>query len=118
MIGVKVDFRHSVPDSKQLIAAVHAAKRVFESAAQLGIKLNVIDLGSGLPAQSSAYATELLSTLDGAFPEASVRVLADPVAFFDQHTTTMVVNILAKSGGAAAAAIAAATESEIAETEV
>ena len=84
--------------------AISAARRVFDAAEELGLQLEILDIGGGFPGQERGevslgeISANIKSSLAEHFPETkygrSLRLIAEPGRYFASAAYTLVANII------------------------
>jgi len=88
-------------DPQAYVDTITSAKRLFDYADTVDIKLNFLDLGGGWPGDKEGMklfqkiADEINPVLDELF-DSSVQIIAEPGRYFAMSTTTMAVQIHSK----------------------
>ncbi|HEY3967115.1 MAG TPA: type III PLP-dependent enzyme [Planctomycetaceae bacterium] len=84
--------------------ALCQARRIWDNAAEAGIKLEVLDVGGGFPAPYldsvltlEVYCRSLARALDETFGDIPVRIIAEPGRGLVAETMTLVTRVLGKS---------------------
>ena len=84
--------------------AISAARRVFDAAEELGLQLEILDIGGGFPGQERSevslgeISASIKSSLAEHFSETkygrSLRLIAEPGRYFASAAYTLVTNII------------------------
>lgn len=84
--------------------ALETVRRIFDEAAALGIELEILDIGGGMPApyresilSLETYCEIVRASLETHFGDLNVRVIAEPGRVISADTTTLVTSVLGKS---------------------
>jgi len=103
VIGVSFHVGSGCYDSTAYLAAVCAARTVFDMGEKQGFHFNLLDIGGGFPGQKTAKITfdEICSVLGPAldmyFPESmGVNIISEPGRYFVASAFILAVNIIAK----------------------
>lgn len=103
VVGVSFHVGSGCYDSTAYLAAVAAARTVFDIAEKQGYHMDLLDIGGGFPGQKSAklgfeeICGVLRPALDMYFPESmGVQIIAEPGRYFVASAFTLAVNIIAK----------------------
>lgn len=111
--GVSYHVGSGCYDEGAFTDAIYLAKRAFDIAAELGINLQILDIGGGFPGDSVAswsnpeltgrkitfpmIAEQIRYKIDELFPkELGVRVIAEPGRYFVHSAGTLAVSVIAK----------------------
>jgi ornithine decarboxylase len=114
--GVSFHVGSGCGDAAAYVTALSHAKRVFDSAAALGMTpMNIIDIGGGFPGDSGGYGgpgmptfqdlaaairrgiDHFAETLDR--PISDIRFIAEPGRYFVSASTAIVTKIYSRKGG-------------------
>jgi len=89
--------------AQSFVDAVDRGSAVFDEAALLGLKLDILDIGGGFPGSDDGklsftdIAVPLRHALHRQFPASrGVRLIAEPGRFIAEQTHTLAVNIIGK----------------------
>jgi ornithine decarboxylase len=108
VVGVSFHVGSGCFDASAFADAVSSARLVFDMAAQIGFKFNLLDLGGGFPGSgvgvgSSAsgitfeeIASVLRDALAKDFPTDDVRIIAEPGRYFVSSAYTLACNITSR----------------------
>ncbi|KAJ2440256.1 Ornithine decarboxylase, partial [Coemansia sp. RSA 2424] len=106
VVGVSFHVGSGCESDAAYADAVLRARRVFDQAAALGLRLTLLDVGGGFPGRADpsglafgAVARVLAAALDHHFPRdayAHVRVIAEPGRYFVASAFTLAVNVIAR----------------------
>ncbi len=84
--------------------ALAQVRRIFNDAASVGIDLEVIDIGGGLPAPYrdsvltlDAYCQSLWRALDASFGDLNLRIIAEPGRGMCADAATLITKVIGKS---------------------
>jgi ornithine decarboxylase len=74
--------------------AIESARTVFDMASDLGIRMNLLDIGGGFTGRFNGVAFgEISNTINGAldrsFPDKDVRIIAEPGRYFAETAATL-----------------------------
>ncbi|KAJ1810447.1 Ornithine decarboxylase [Coemansia sp. RSA 2598] len=104
--GVSFHVGSGLQDESAFGDAVLRARRVFDEAESLGMRMTLLDVGGGFPGRYdhsglvfSDVASELSTALDRYFPASSyahVRVISEPGRYFVASAFSLAVNIVAR----------------------
>jgi ornithine decarboxylase len=100
VIGVSFHVGSGQQDPSAFADAIHRAARVFDMARELGITMNLLDIGGGFPGVDDEIAFPTIAAhmrpkIDELFPE-HVRVIAEPGRYFATACFTLVCNVIAR----------------------
>jgi len=102
VVGVSFHVGSGQSDPSAFADAVERAHRVFQYASQLGLTLNLLDIGGGFPGNSGSEGISLAAIsafvrpkLDELFPE-NVRIIAEPGRYFAQGALSLCCNVIAR----------------------
>ena len=83
--------------------AISVASSVFQEAARLGIKLEMLDIGGGFPGHEAGdisfldISRQVNASLEEHFPQsAGVRVIAEPGRYFVSAACSLATNVIGK----------------------
>ncbi|KAJ2129070.1 Ornithine decarboxylase [Coemansia sp. RSA 921] len=106
VVGVSFHVGSGCQSEAAFADAVRRARRVFDEAAALGLKLSLLDVGGGFPGRGdqsglsfAAMASVLNAALIEYFPTdvyAHVRVIAEPGRYFVASAFSLAVNVVAR----------------------
>jgi len=102
VVGVHFHVGSGCKDAKAYRQALLEARRVFDLGAELGMQMELLDMGGGFPGDEDGegvkfedIAKEINSLLPVLFPD--TRVIAEPGRFIALKTTTLVTKIVSKA---------------------
>ncbi|KAJ2079040.1 Ornithine decarboxylase [Coemansia sp. RSA 988] len=106
VVGVSFHVGSGCQSETAFADAVFRARRVFDQAAQVGLRLNLLDVGGGFPGrgdQSGMSFGAVADVLDAAlathFPADAfghVRIIAEPGRYFVASAFSLAVNVIAR----------------------
>eukprot|EP00050_Salpingoeca_kvevrii_P017636 m.66941 g.66941 ORF g.66941 m.66941 type:complete len:462 (-) comp7646_c0_seq3:512-1897(-) len=104
VVGVSFHVGSGCLDASAYTDACIAARRVFDEAEELGLKLTLLDVGGGFsgndasgPVSFKDAATVLNAAIDQYFPmDMGVRIIAEPGRYYVHTAVTLATNIIAK----------------------
>ncbi|KAJ2751064.1 Ornithine decarboxylase, partial [Coemansia sp. BCRC 34490] len=106
VVGVSFHVGSGCKSEAAFSDAVQRARRVFDQASDLGLRLTVLDVGGGFPGRGDqsglsfgAVAAVLADAIDRYFPRSShadVRIIAEPGRYFVASAFSLAVNVVAR----------------------
>ncbi|XP_058471551.1 ornithine decarboxylase 1-like [Solea solea] len=103
VIGVSFHVGSGCRDAMAYVKAITDAHFVFLMAAELGFKMDLLDIGGGFPGTDDVkvkfeeLTAAINPALDKYFPaDTGVKIIAEPGRFYVTSAFTLVVNIIAK----------------------
>ncbi|KAJ1725313.1 Ornithine decarboxylase [Coemansia erecta] len=106
VVGVSFHVGSGSQSADAFADAVLRARRVFDQAAALGMRLTLLDVGGGFPGRGDQsglafadVAAALRAALDQHFPPAAaahVRIIAEPGRYFVASAFSLAVNVVAR----------------------
>ncbi|XP_071807591.1 ornithine decarboxylase-like [Asterias amurensis] len=103
VVGISFHVGSGCRHSGAFADAIQSARTIFDYGEQLGIKMDLLDIGGGYPGQASAaipfeeFAHVINAALNEHFPASSgVRIIAEPGRYYVASAFTLCVNITSK----------------------
>lgn len=101
--GISFHVGSGCMDASAFVDAIKLARQAFDISADLGYKLNVLDIGGGFPGSISSskgptfkdIANSIRPVIDELF-DASIRVIAEPGRYYVSSALTLAVSIVAR----------------------
>lgn len=106
LVGVSFHVGSGVMEADAFSKAISAARRVFDVAEELGLTLEILDIGGGFPGHEQGkvsfreISANIQTSLAEHFPVTkyggSLRMIAEPGRYFASASYTLVTNIIGK----------------------
>lgn len=100
LIGISFHAGNDVQDADVFDGAIKTIKKLFIFAAQIGFKLNLVDIGGGFSGfdmeQVKLCAKFINKAIDDCFPDPKVEIISEPGSFFMYSSMKLLCNVHSK----------------------